>query len=89
MSQKELQQKIEELEKSRRNVYAGSVGYISANGNIDTCIALRTALIKNNNIYVQSGAGIVADSNAKNEFRETENKAMALLAATQYAKNFE
>ena len=54
---------------------------------IDTCIALRTALIKNNNIYVQSGAGIVADSNAKNEFRETENKAMALLAATQYAKN--
>ena len=50
---------------------------------------LRTALIKNSNIYVQSGAGIVADSNAKNEFKETENKALALLAATQYAKNFE
>ena len=50
----------------------------------------RLAVFKsNNNIYVQSGAGIVADSNAKNEFRETENKAMALLAATQYAKNFE
>ena len=79
---------IEELEKSRRNVYAGSVGYISANGNIDTCIALRTALIKDKNIYVQSGAGIVADSNVKSEFKETENKAMALLAATEYANNF-
>ena len=79
---------IEELEKTRRNIYAGSVGYISANGNIDTCIALRTALIKDNNIYVQSGAGIVADSNVKNEFYETENKAMALLAATEYANNF-
>ncbi len=79
---------IEELEKSRRNIYAGSVGYISANGNIDTCIALRTALIKDNYIYVQSGAGIVADSNIKNEFRETENKAMALLAATEYANKF-
>ena len=80
---------IEELEKNRRNVYAGSVGYISANGNIDTCIALRTALIKEKNIYVQAGAGIVADSNVKNEYKETENKALALLAATQYAKKFE
>ena len=80
---------IEELEKNRRNVYAGSVGYISANGNIDTCIALRTALIKEKNIYVQAGAGIVADSNAKNEYKETENKALALLAATKYAKKFE
>ena len=80
---------IEELEKTRRNVYAGSVGYISANGNIDTCITLRTALIKENIIYVQAGAGIVADSNVKNEYKETENKALALLAATQYAKKFE
>ena len=80
---------IEELEKNRRNIYAGSVGYISANGNIDTCIALRTALIKEKNIYVQAGAGIVADSNVKNEYKETENKALALLAATQYAKKFE
>ena len=79
---------IEELEKTRRNVYAGSVGYISANGNIDTCITLRTALIKENTIYVQAGAGIVADSNVKNEYKETENKALALLAATQYAKKF-
>ena len=80
---------IEELEKSRRNIYAGSVGYISFNGDIDTCIALRTALIKNNQIYIQSGAGIVADSKPKNEYAETENKALALLTACAYAYNFE
>jgi len=79
---------IEELEKSRRNIYAGSVGYISSNGNIDTCIALRSALIKNNNIYIQSGAGIVADSKPLNEFKETENKALALLTACAHASNF-
>ena len=53
---------IDELEKSRRKIYAGGIGYFSANGEFDTCIALRTALIKNNKFYVQSGAGIVADS---------------------------
>ena len=53
---------IEELEKNRRNIYAGSVGYISNNGNINTCIALRTGFIKEKQIYVQAGAGIVADS---------------------------
>ncbi len=79
---------IEELEKNRRNVYAGSVGYISANGNIDTCIALRTALIKDNYIYIQSGAGIVADSKPANEFKETENKALALLTACEEARKF-
>ena len=77
---------IEELEKSRRNVYAGSVGYISNNGDVNTCIALRTALIKNNYIYVQAGAGIVADSKPNNEFKETENKALAILTARTYAK---
>ena len=80
---------IEELEKSRRNIYAGSVGYISFNGDIDTCIALRTALIKDNQIYIQSGAGIVADSKPKNEYAETENKALALLTACVNAYNFE
>jgi len=80
---------IEELEKSKRNIYAGSVGYISFNGDIDTCIALRTALIKDHKIYIQSGAGIVADSKPKNEFIETENKALALLTACAYAHNFE
>ncbi len=79
---------IEELEKSKRNIYAGSVGFISNNGDINTCIALRTALIKENYIYVQAGAGIVADSIAKNEYKETENKALALLAACASAKNF-
>ena len=78
---------IEELEKSRRNVYAGSVGYISNNGDVNTCIALRTALIKNNYIYVQAGAGIVADSKPNNEFKETENKALAILTVA-YANNF-
>ena len=79
---------IEELEKNRRNIYAGSVGYISNNGNINTCIALRTALIKNGYIYVQAGAGIVADSKPVNEFKETENKAMAILTACENANKF-
>ena len=79
---------IDELEKNRRNVYAGSVGYIAADGNIDTCIALRTAVIKDKHIYIQSGAGIVADSDPLNEFKETENKALALLTACEQARNF-
>ena len=79
---------IEELEKNRRNIYAGSVGYISADGNIDTCIALRTALIKDEYIYIQSGAGIVADSEPESEFQETKNKALALLTACEEAINF-
>ena len=78
---------IEELEKNRRNIYAGSVGYISNNGNINTCIALRTALIKKKQIYVQAGAGIVADSKPLNEYKETENKALAILTACKYADN--
>ena len=81
-------QVIEELEKSKRNMYAGSVGFISNNGDINTCIALRSAFIKKNHIYVQAGAGIVADSIPKNEFKETESKALALLTACAYAKNF-
>ena len=72
---------IEELEKNRRNIYAGSVGYISNNGNINTCIALRTALIKDKQIYVQAGAGIVADSIPEKEFQETVNKSKALIKA--------
>ena len=78
---------IEELEKNKRNIYAGSVGYISNNGNINTCIALRTALIKKKQIYVQAGAGIVADSKPLNEYKETENKALAILTACKYADN--
>jgi anthranilate synthase component 1 len=72
---------IDELEKSKRKMYAGSIGYFSANNNFDTCIALRTALIKNNKFYIQSGAGIVADSVPENEYLETVNKAKALISS--------
>ena len=72
---------IDELEKSKRKLYAGGIGYFTANQDFDTCIALRTALIKNKKNYVQSGAGIVADSNPENEYKETVNKAKALLNA--------
>ncbi len=74
---------IDELETTKRKVYAGGIGYFSANGDFDTCIALRTAVAKNNKFYVQSGAGIVADSKPINEFNETINKAKALLKAIE------
>jgi len=70
---------IDELEKSKRKMYAGAIGYFSANKTFDTCIALRTALIKNNKFYIQSGAGIVADSIPEKEYLETVNKAKALI----------
>ena len=72
---------IDELETSKRKLYAGGIGYFTANQDFDTCIALRTALIKNKKIYVQAGAGIVADSKPENEYMETVNKAKALLQA--------
>jgi len=72
---------IDNLEKTKRKVYAGGIGYFSANGDFDTCIALRTALAKKNKFYVQAGAGIVADSKPENEYRETVNKAKALINA--------
>ena len=70
---------IDELEKSKRKMYAGAIGYFSSNGEFDTCIALRTALIKNNKFYIQSGSGIVADSVPEKEYLETINKAKALI----------
>ena len=72
---------IDELEKSKRKVYAGGIGYFSSNGDFDTCIALRTAITKKNKFYVQAGAGIVADSKPNNEYNETVNKAKALIGA--------
>ena len=72
---------IDELETTRRKVYAGGIGYFSANGEFDTCIALRTAVAKNKKFYVQAGAGIVADSNPIKEYEETINKAKALMNA--------
>ena len=72
---------IDELEKNKRKIYAGGIGYFSANGDFDTCIALRTALAKNGKYYVQAGAGIVADSIPEKEFQETVNKSKALIKA--------
>ena len=72
---------IDELEKTKRKVYAGGIGYFSANGEFDTCIALRTAIAKKNKFYVQAGAGIVADSKPEKEYQETVNKAKALINA--------
>ena len=72
---------IDELEKNKRKLYAGGIGYFTPNQEFDTCIALRTALIKKDRFYVQAGAGIVADSNPEKEYTETVNKAKALMKA--------
>ncbi len=72
---------IDELEKNKRKLYAGGIGYFTPNNEFDTCITLRTALIKNNKFYVQAGAGIVADSKPEKEYIETINKAKALMSA--------
>jgi anthranilate synthase component 1 len=77
---------IEELESSQRGPYAGAVGYFSFSGNMDFCIVIRTLLIKNNTVYFQAGAGIVADSQPENEFQETVSKAKALVKALQMVK---
>ncbi|MDC3127788.1 chorismate-binding protein, partial [Candidatus Pelagibacter bacterium] len=72
---------IDELEKSKRKLYAGGIGYFTPNSEFDTCIALRTALIKDKKFYVQAGAGIVADSKPEKEYYETIYKAKALMKA--------
>jgi len=76
---------IDELEPTKRGPYAGAVGYFDFSGNMDTCIVIRTMLITGDSVYIQAGAGIVADSNAKNEFEETKNKAKALIEALKVA----
>ena len=77
---------IEELEPSKRGIYAGAVGYLGFSGDMDLAIALRTAVIKDGTLYVQAGAGIVADSVPKNEWDETQHKARALLRAAEIAQ---
>ena len=72
---------IEELEPVRRGPYAGAVGYFSFSGNMDTCITIRSILIKDGKAYVQVGAGIVADSEPEKEYEETLNKAQAIFRA--------
>ncbi|WP_446830447.1 anthranilate synthase component I [Candidatus Foliamicus sp.] len=79
---------IDELEPEKRGVYAGAIGYFSANGSMDTCIALRTAIVKDGTMHVQAGAGIVADSEPDAEYEESRNKANALIRAAEEAVRF-
>jgi anthranilate synthase component 1 len=79
---------IDELEKDKRGLYAGAVGYFSAAGEMDTCIVLRTALVKDGTMYVQAGAGIVYDSSPAFEQQECINKAKALFRAAEEARRF-
>ena len=76
---------IDELELDRRGIYAGCVGYFSANGDMDTCIALRTAVVKDGKLYAQAGGGVVYDSTPQYEYEETVNKATALFRAAEVA----
>jgi anthranilate synthase component 1 len=80
---------IDELEPTRRGVYAGAVGYFSYTGNMDTAIALRTLLVKNSKVYIQAGGGVVADSEPAAEYEETVNKAKAMLRALVLARKLE
>ncbi len=79
---------IDELEPDQRGIYAGAIGYFGANGSMDTCIALRTAIVKDEMMYVQAGAGIVVDSDPESEYQECQNKARALIRAAEEAINF-
>ena len=79
---------ISELENERRGTYAGAIGYFSFNGNLDTCIAIRTILMQGQNAYIHAGAGIVADSDPESEYRETLNKASAMLRAIELAEQW-
>jgi anthranilate synthase component I len=79
---------IEELEPSRRGIYAGGFGYFGADGGMDTCIGLRTALVKDGVMHVQAGAGVVADSDPQAEYEETRQKARALFRAAEEAVRF-
>ena len=77
---------ISELEPDRRGPYGGAVGYFGYDGNLDSCITIRTAIVKDGKVYVQAGAGIVYDSVPENEYQETLNKAAALFKAVKLIK---
>jgi anthranilate synthase component 1 len=79
---------IDELEPERRGVYAGCIGYFGASGDMDTCIALRTAVVKDGVVYVQAGGGVVADSDPEGEYQESWNKARALMRAAEEAVRY-
>jgi anthranilate synthase component 1 len=74
---------IDEIEPSKRGIYAGAVGYLGYNGDMDLAIAIRTAVVKDGMLYVQAGAGIVADSVPESEWQETQNKARAIVHAAE------
>ena len=76
---------IDSLEKNRRGLYGGTVGYLAFDGDIDACIAIRTVLFRNGKAYVQAGAGIVYDSVPEKEYEETKNKALAVINAVKEA----
>ncbi|MDD4881747.1 MAG: chorismate-binding protein, partial [Gallionellaceae bacterium] len=76
---------IDELEPTKRGIYAGAVGYLGFNGDMDVAIAIRTAVVKDKKLYVQSGGGLVADSVPESEWQETQNKARAVLRAAELA----
>ncbi len=79
---------IDELESERRGFYGGAIGYLSANGDMDTCIALRTGLVKDGELVVQAGGGVVADSDPEAEYQESNNKARALIRAAEEAVKY-
>jgi anthranilate synthase component 1 len=79
---------IDELEPERRGVYGGCIGYFGADGDMDTCIALRTAVVKDEVVYIQAGGGVVADSDPEFEYQESINKAKALVRAAHEAARF-
>ena len=79
-------QLIGELERNKRGIYGGAIGYVDFAGNMDTCIAIRIAYKKNGRVFVRSGAGIVADSDPGKEYRECLNKARASLKALETAE---
>ena len=79
---------IDEFEPTKRGIYAGCIGYFAANGTMDSCIGLRTALVKDGRMYVQAGCGVVADSNPEAEYEETRQKARALFRAAEEAVRF-
>src|SRR2546423_15597978 len=80
---------ISELENTRRGCYAGAIGYFGFDGNLDSCIALRCAVLKNGTAYFQAGAGVVADSDPQREYEETISKARAMMKALAMATQME
>jgi len=79
---------IEELEPIRRGIYAGCIGYFAADGSMDTCIGLRTAVVKDGTMYIQAGCGVVADSDPEAEYEETRQKARGMMRAAEEAVRF-